>query len=259
VAVRTSRALRQFRHGYIADRSAIHAAVNGVRPARRPFRWAGEAVCKPSAQPTQVRTLHLSPRKTPGQARCALSRRPVLRPMGRFRGVGGTVWCFPGQGLAGQVRGSGTGSAVVEEWLELGRSCSPSGSGREEADLDADGAGQAGEVAGVAGVAGVDGGLVAVDDGIDEVGGAGCRAGSSERGRWPRRQGGCRSLSGPGRSGAGGRRARPGPAPRSSGSARRWAVASSCRTREAVAVMRITGLRIRLAWAGRPGAHRLPL
>jgi hypothetical protein len=52
------------------------------------------------------------------------------------------------------------------------------GSGREQADLDADGGGEAGEVAGVAGY---DGGLVADgggdDDGIDDVGGAGCRAG----------------------------------------------------------------------------------
>jgi hypothetical protein len=54
---------------------------------------------KPSAQPTQVRTLHLPPRKFPGQARCALSRRAVLRHMGRSGSVGARSGVFPGQGL----------------------------------------------------------------------------------------------------------------------------------------------------------------
>jgi hypothetical protein len=53
---------------------------------------------KPSAQPTQVRTLHLPPRKTPGQARCAWSRRAVLRHMGRSGRLGGRVWRSPWSG-----------------------------------------------------------------------------------------------------------------------------------------------------------------
>ena len=97
---------------------------------------------KPSAQPTQVRTLHLPPRKSPGQARCALSRRAVLRHMGRSGSAGARSGVFPGQGIAAQASGSGRWAAAVEEWLDTASSrprdwgdSRPSCGGREIAQV----------------------------------------------------------------------------------------------------------------------------
>jgi hypothetical protein len=84
------------RYRHMADRQDHKAGDwQGFRRSGYVSPGQGNRSVKPSAQPTQVRTLHLPPRKAPGQARCVLLRRAVLRHMRRAGSRDGAVWRFP--------------------------------------------------------------------------------------------------------------------------------------------------------------------
>jgi hypothetical protein len=106
-------------HGHMADKQDRKAGdPRYIRRSGYIYTNQSNRSVKPSAQPTQVRTLHLPPHKTPGQARCALSQRAVLRHMRRSGSVGGRVWCFPWSGDFRPGAQFMDVARVVEEWLD---------------------------------------------------------------------------------------------------------------------------------------------